>query len=257
MLDATTVAIINRLTTKPGKGIQLAMDEYIRGLKREGIWTDLDVLWVPALYGHSGEQGALMEWKNGGTFDASKVGSPTFSAGGVRNNSTTGYLNLNWGPTPDGVNYTQTDASVGVYVTSTATDAANTGRYDIGSFGGNANTYLNAWRSTSVGGRMVSTGTGDCATSISTRVGLSMFNRTDSSTATGYRDGSSIGALGSQSNGPISSTYDWYLTVLNNGGGPSSPSDDTIALAWAGASLADPLVMYTLTRRFLSSLGAL
>lgn len=123
-LDAATQALLSQATTDgytAASGTTLtALDAYIKGLKADGIWSKLDILYVFATNGDS--DFATYNILDPTTFQATKVNAPTFTSNqGFTGNGTSSYLDTNYNPSTNGVNYTLNNASFGIYTRNTNT----------------------------------------------------------------------------------------------------------------------------------------
>jgi hypothetical protein len=98
--------------TLPSLSQQVLQNQLVIDLKDAGIWSKLDTFAVFATDGDS--DFALIDWKRLSQYTA--VNSPTFTTNeGFKGNGVSAYLNNNFNPTTNGVNYTQNDASRYVY----------------------------------------------------------------------------------------------------------------------------------------------
>lgn len=103
-------AIFTEFTTPPSDTDKTNINNLVTTLKTEGIWDALDILYVLAA---ADSQAALVNWKNPGTKTLVVGGSPSFTAyRGFTGNGTNTYLETNWTPSAEGVNYTLNDASL-------------------------------------------------------------------------------------------------------------------------------------------------
>jgi hypothetical protein len=86
------------------------MDKLIASLKRTGVWPKLDALYI---FANSDSPSALINWKTPGTFGCTAVNSPTFAADrGFTGNGTSSYLDTNYIPSSNGINWQQDSASL-------------------------------------------------------------------------------------------------------------------------------------------------
>ena len=120
-LDPATQALLDQATTDgytaPTGTYLTALDAYIVYLKAQGIWDLLDVLYLPSSGGDS--DFACYNLKDPTQFNLTKVNSPTYTIGeGFTGNGTTSYLDTNWNPSTNGVNYTLNDAGTSIYTRS-------------------------------------------------------------------------------------------------------------------------------------------
>jgi len=112
-------AVLDRATAlgyaHPSAAQKTKQNALIAALKTAGIWTGLDVFYV---YATDGDRNfAKLNWVSPSSYACTEVNTPTFTSNiGFNGNGTTSYLNSNWIPSTNGVNYTQNDASIGCYV---------------------------------------------------------------------------------------------------------------------------------------------
>jgi hypothetical protein len=134
-MDPDYKAILDYATTQgytlPSASQRLLQEQLVIDLKNAGIWSKLDTFAVFATDGDS--DFALIDWKRLTQYTA--VNSPTFTTNdGFTGNGTSSYIDTNYTPSTQGVNYTSSDASFGVFWDKTS---ATTG-------------YLSGSRTTSV-----------------------------------------------------------------------------------------------------------
>lgn len=113
--DLSYQAILSQATslgyTLPSSGQQTKQNDFILDLKASGIWNKLDVLYVFATDGSS--DFATLNWKAPGSFQITKTVSPTFASNaGFTGNGSTQFLNTNWIPNTNGVNYLLDNSSI-------------------------------------------------------------------------------------------------------------------------------------------------
>ena len=90
------------------------VDALVTGLKSDGLWSKLDVLYLLAA---GATTAALVNWKAPGTYDLTPVNNPTFMAnGGYQGNASSSWLDTGFNPATNGVQYTQNAHSIGVRV---------------------------------------------------------------------------------------------------------------------------------------------
>jgi len=105
-------AILNYATTQgytlPSPGQRAKQNQLLVGLKRAGAWSKLDTFAVFATDGDSNF--ALIDWKRLTTYTA--VNSPAFTTNaGFRGDGASSYIDTNFNPATNGVNYNQNNAS--------------------------------------------------------------------------------------------------------------------------------------------------
>jgi hypothetical protein len=115
-VDADYQAVLDYATTQgytlPSASQRLLQEQLVIDLKDAGVWDKLDTFAVFATDGDS--DFALIDWKRLSQYTA--VNSPTFTTNeGFKGDGVAAYLDNNFNPTTNGVNYTLDDASRYVY----------------------------------------------------------------------------------------------------------------------------------------------
>jgi hypothetical protein len=115
--DSDYQAVLNYATTQgytlPSDGQKLLQNQLVIDLKAGGIWNKLDTFANFATDGSS--DFALIDWKRLSLYTA--VNSPTFTINeGFTGNGTSSYIDTNFNAFNNGVQYTQDDASRGLYM---------------------------------------------------------------------------------------------------------------------------------------------
>lgn len=100
-----------------------AYDQLIQDLKSAGIWQKLDVFYVFA--GDGSNSFKLINWKNPNQHYGTAYGGLTWLSDGVKGNGSNGYIDTNYNPSTNSINFTRDDASMGgvisqVHTTRTA-----------------------------------------------------------------------------------------------------------------------------------------
>jgi hypothetical protein len=104
--------------TLPSAPQQILQNQLMIDLKSAGVWNKLDSFRVYATDGSAAY--ALIDWKR--LVLCTAVNSPTFTTNlGYKGNGTSSYINSNFTPSIDGVNYTLNSASMFVYIGSLRT----------------------------------------------------------------------------------------------------------------------------------------
>jgi hypothetical protein len=116
--DSSYVSILNYASSQnyslPSSNQQILQNNLVVELKNSDIWNKLDVLWVYAT--DAGSDFARINWKNPGSHTDSLINNPEFiSNQGFKGNGTNSYINHNWNPVTDGVNFKTNDASIMVW----------------------------------------------------------------------------------------------------------------------------------------------
>lgn len=122
-------AVLDRGTalsyTLPTTTTQQKQNKLLKSMKADGVWAKLDVFYVFAV-DNNASAFATLNWKNPSANQSTLVSSPTFvNNGGFQGNGTSSYINTNFNPATQGVNYTLNDASRYFF-----SHAIVTGRFD-------------------------------------------------------------------------------------------------------------------------------
>ena len=109
-------AILDRATTLgyslPSDAVKLKQNTLLASMKADGVWAKLDVFYVFAV-DNNASAFATLNWKNPNANQASIASSPTFvNNGGFQGNGTSSFIDTNYNPSTQGVNYTLNNASI-------------------------------------------------------------------------------------------------------------------------------------------------
>jgi hypothetical protein len=156
-------------------------------------WNIIDVCWI---FATETDAFSRRNWKSPSSFQVSKTGSPTFTAGaGWQSPGATNYLNTGWNPFSNGVNFLLNDHSFFVYSTLNQEDAGvyfGAQTTISAQFGGvrfrNSDGVTHFPRYESASGEVA------YPTIPSSYAGSFQVNRTSSNNGTIWKDGSSAGA---------------------------------------------------------------
>ena len=218
--------LYDALATKPSDEIASAQDTFVSAIVDGGVWVKLDALWV---FAQTTSAGALKNWVTPGTHDCSLVNAPAFTAlEGFAGNGTTSYINSNFSPSVDGVNYTQNSASYGLY---SRTDA-NISKTDMGCEGAGGDNYIRARLSGNINWRVNSGATSTQA--IADSLGMYIASRPDSANQNLYKNKTEYTAAVAA--GSLVSE-DFFIGAQNASGSPSLLSTRQISMAFVGAAL--------------------
>jgi hypothetical protein len=119
--DANYQAVLNRAValgyTLPSASQQIIQNNLVLSLKAGSIWTKLDVLYIFANDG--GSDFGTLNWKAPTLNQATLINSPTFTTNeGFMGNGTSSYVDTNFNPATQGVNYSLNNASRYMYLFS-------------------------------------------------------------------------------------------------------------------------------------------
>jgi len=230
-------AVYDSLTTPPSKAIATAQDTMVTALVTAGVWTKLDLFYLFA-QSTNGDGEALVNWVNPGTYDATAYNSPTFTALEGFTGANTKYIDCNWNPNSDGVNFTLNDASVGVYSRTDVDEAKSS----FGIIDGSNGTLISIRNSGHTYNRLNTTIAGDYVDSNS--LGLYILNRTASNVNDMYKNGSLVtDDTDASSSVP---NYNMYVLARNNGGVSERWVTKQISMFFAGGGLTtDDITNFT------------
>lgn len=237
--DSDYQAVLDRATalgyTHPSAAQKTKQNQLVLNLKAAGIWTLLDILYIFATDGDS--DFATLNWKTPTSYQITKVNTPTFTTNeGFDFNGTTQYLNTNWIPGTNGVNYTRNDASFGVWVNEAVTENS---RLDVGGSnnadGVSNGITLNSRNASGDATCRVNDNTG-LSPAEATSLGFTHAQRRASNDKRLFKNGSSIATSATASQALI--TVNLYVGASNGNGTATTFSTREISMFFAGASLS-------------------
>ena len=212
-----------------------------------GVWEQLDDLLV---LGAPTQSTALVNLVSS-SYTASAVNSPTFTANqGFAANGTSSYINTEFLPS-GGVHFKQNSGHIAIWDRTSRGSVADV---EVGSFGTNNSTLIDADNGGAINGRVNSTTS--ATGTVSSSQGFSLASRTTSLVITIYWNGQSVGSGSLSSASPIGNAV--FIGGLNFNGTLSNGSTDQIAMFSIGGSLnsAQALSFYAAIYAFLHSVGA-
>lgn len=244
--QSETVTLLRALTGTYSTPRKIEIDKLIKSLKAAGIWSKLDVL---QMYAAPTAADAVVNWKSPGTYNATLVNSPTFTANrGITAEEAKG-INSGFNPGDGGVyKYLLNDCSIGLGYSGT-----NTGTTFFGVFDGTNIIGFNDLKQLRVNSSSLVTFTdGVFATA-----GILSFNRTNSSTVNGYKNG------GTGEPKTLNSTaipnFNIYVNSFNSSGSLVFSAVGIVTrLFYAGGALTESEVMAlsTALETYLDYIGA-
>ena len=208
--DADYQAILDRATTLgytlPSASVQVKQNTLLTSMKADGVWAKLDVFYVFAQDG--GSAFATLNWKNPNANQSTLVNAPTFvSNQGFTGNGTSSYIDTNYNPATQGVQYTQNNASRYFF-----THAIGTGRFDGNTSG------INSITLGTVASQRINAGANNAVPSIdiNSTANTKSIHRTSSTAITAYNSTTSQVAV--QTSASIASANQWILRSAANYG---------------------------------------
>ena len=259
VLDSSTTAWIAQVVTNGGTvsdARAAVVDEFIRGLKADGLWTKQERLWLLAA---ENSQSALTDIV--GLTLAIANGSPTFTTDqgytGV-DASTTVYLDTGWNP-PGATLFAQDSAHISIYSNTNTTSSASGGcPYGLTFQPAQIGIFIR-YSDGTLRPRINDTTLSTNATNADSR-GFYIVNRDTSTTEQVYKNGVNYASNGTTS-APDTSTDNIFILAGNSSNsGPVSPAFGSaiqVSMAGLGSSLsaADAVNFYKRVRSYVTAIG--
>lgn len=202
--DSDYQAILNKATdlgyTLPSEAVKLKQNTLLASMKADGVWAKLDVFYVFAV-DNNASAFATLNWKNPNANQASIASSPTFvNNGGFQGNGTSSFIDTNFNPATQGVQYTQNNASRYFF-----THAIGTGRFD-GNTSGNNSIFSGV-----SGSQRINAGANTVVPPLdyNSTVNTKSIHRTSSTSITAYN--STTAQIGVQTSASVVSVNQWIL----------------------------------------------
>jgi hypothetical protein len=259
--DVDAYNYIRKLQDTPGVTLpeawKKAINKFYVRLKQIGAYDQIDIMY---LFIGGNAAAHKIEGKNpGGPYDITWNGAVTHSVNGVAGGvfgSTVIYGNTNFNLTTNSRAFTQSNASMGVYIRSGTTgypigasdSASNPISTGLGAFVGSisATTIVGMMNNPVINGIVNAT--------ITSNRGFLVINRTGNITGTfrGYRRGYSVSVPASPSTALLNLNV--YVAAINRNGTPfSSPS--VISFAYVGSGKINPMEMAIVVDNLQQALG--
>jgi len=221
--DPASDAIFSAMPVFPGKERRAFVDTWIRALKSSGCWDALDSFYHFAATG-------LVDWKRPAISAIEHGGSSIVDCVGFVGDGAK-YLDLQFAPAVDGVNYTLNDASFGLWL-----HTVSAGNPEL--FGERTpTTTMNSIYSGSSFARYNVNKWGFVGSYASDLVaGFVLAQRTSSSSVELYNGSATVAIDTSASSGPVLSSNSFWLGA--NNGSVIPPCDAKISVSAAGAALS-------------------
>jgi len=256
--QAESLALFARMSVQPSEERKQLIDGLIVDFKNASLWelgafwSGMDAVWSFAAHDQTA---APLNWIED-DHNCTEVNSPAFEVDrGYTGNGSDSYLNTTYNPATDAVNFTQNDASAGIYIRS---DVAAGTQYDIGvrEFFVTHTLYINSYTGAVIRGMISNIPESDIQVSVGTSVGLTVFNRTSSNNVTVYKNGASLGNFAKTSGSHTSA--DIFICGMNSDGVITSASTRQVAFGFIGRNLTanEQSTLFTLVEAYLDAIGA-
>jgi len=248
--------VYNAFATKPGDSSALIQNTFVKKLVDDGTWAKIDVMWIFAANTTNASEWAV-NWKSPGTYNCT-VGAGTVTittyTGASVTRTDTNWIQTNWSPKNNGVNYALGQEAAGYY-----TRQYNQGTYNMGDRDTNTNTYIlirnqqsvnsiQAYLDSSAGANYATVakmgmimGTRD-ATNVTSVIANGTIFATQVGTVSGDRAVNNVHILGYDNNG-------------THAGNASNAQQVSMAFLGGGFTNADISTMYVGFQAYMTSFG--
>jgi hypothetical protein len=249
--DADAQAYFNAMSVQPDATRKGLINDYIVGLKADGVWSLLDLVYILASHD---SQAAGLNAKTPASNTITVSGTITFTTDrgyGPATSAGAG-LDTNFNPATAGGNWTQNSASLFSWVNSTISDTANSVRGTIG----NSASTISCLPRTSGDAFTARANAANASTfgTVISRLGSRCLSRTASTTTNGQVNGAASGSTSAVVSTAVSSQNVFLLRQ-----GASSDNDyDRLALATLGGGLTSTQMtaLHNRSSTFLTAIGA-
>ncbi len=224
-------AVYDSMTNQPSASVAAAQNAMVAALVAGGVWVKLDIFFLFAQESNAAAE-ALINWLSPGT-DATAVSAPLFtSLEGFTGDGGADYINSNFNPNSDGVNYTLNDCcAFGYYRIDQQGNV-----YDFGVTDGVPAHLIIRIRNTSDVVNAFINSAGSMAPANTNSAGLFAIERTASNATEVFRNASSLGTDNDASSSLPNE--DVYILARNNNGTNADESGNQVSVWGAGASLS-------------------
>ena len=224
--EAETTAFWARISGTPDISWKYDFNTLVQFLKLTGIWTKADAIYLRAFENSADSLLNIVANTN----NSSLVNSPTFTKGvGFTGNASNRYINTNFNPSTDGVNYTQDDACFAQFIQNAGSAGAyNGGIYSAGII--SVDIPVNNGFVTGINGNFIGSSVG---TGYENLIAVSRDNNANFNFYVDGTDHTKVNASAGLPNGDI---YELAVNAVPYGV-PDGHVDSTVAASFIGASL--------------------
>jgi hypothetical protein len=251
-LDPATLQWLAQLGTRPSFVTISAVNTFIRQCKADGNWTLLDRFW---LFAQDVQANAKVSIPNPTSTQITEVNAPAWSANnGYTSNGTTSYLNSNYNPSTNGVNYVQNSGSIHLKI---QTNTASGVQVEMG-VGDMANVNPGTWiwsrAFTNLSGLRINGNTTLTAANADAS-GFYQSIRNASNARALYMNGVLLSSDAAASTGLPNGNIYIGCVLGTNTGQPVNFSDRQISLAGIGSGAMDVVKFYNAISALATSIG--
>jgi hypothetical protein len=248
--DPDAQAYFAAMSVQPDATRKGLINDYIVGLKTDGVWSLLDLVYLLASHD---SQAAGLNAKTPASNVITVNGTCTFTTdGGYTSNGTTGYLDTNFNPATAGGNWTQNSASLFSWVNATTSDTASTTQATWGNTVAGA--YILPLRTSGTFRTMLNgTGAQTFTAVLTTRLGSRAASRQGAAVTDGQVNGAAFGTTNATASQAPTSENANLLRF-----GASYNGNDRVALATLGGGLTGTQMtaLHNRSSTFLTAIGA-
>jgi len=238
-------AVYDAMTNKPTTYVE-DQNTLVEELKTAGVWAKRDLIYVFAQQTNDDGE-ALLNWANPGTFTCTNVSATLFTAlEGFTGDGSADYLNTNWNVSSDKDNYALDDATIAIYC---RVSDINAEQYAIGAVDGS--NYVASIKPRYAGEFWIDVNGPGSSKAVDGSDGLFVGVRTNSTTHTYYRNGSSLGTTANNSTG-LPNT-DLLILKWTDGG----YTTNQVSFVFVGGALTDTEVadMFTAVEKYMDAMS--
>jgi hypothetical protein len=240
--------VYNAFTTKPDIAVSNAQNAMVAALDASGFWNRIDVFYV---FANNASDNALINWKNPGTYNCTKLANPSFNAyEGYQGDGISAYLNTNWNPSTNGINYDINDAAIGIYL---RIDQQEDSKYVFGGYDAETNqTRLTPRQTTDTYGATINNAGLNMAGPNTVGNGLFVLTRTASNACSIYRNNFLI----ETESDAATFKPNTNMAILSRIGSHGySTNQVSIFFAMDGANNADVSTLYPIIQTYMTAAG--
>ena len=253
--DPETVSLLARFSVQPSLTRKALINQFIVGIKADlsiaALSEAFDCLWFFAAHD---SQAATRNWVQD-AHNCAVVNVPTFTVDRGYTGASTKYLNSNYNPSIDGVRYTLTHGSAGIYSRTNVSE----NNIDMGcapTAAADASCYLAARTTTNVANCRVNSATTHTPSSSDSR-GLLTVGRLTATQQEIYKNGALLNSAANNST-ILVNIHVGILCRFRNADAPELYSTKQLAFAFIGQGLGvvGQGQLFTRVKTFLGSIGA-
>lgn len=255
VIGSETVSLLSSMTVAPSQARASLINDTIAALKTADLWDDLDVLYVLAAHD---AQAARLNWKAPGTYTASVISTPTFTADqGYTGNGTDAALDTGWIPATNAVQLT---TNAGHAAAWTLTSRATSATHALFGARNAANTRMTElFPNLNSGGAFAFGRISEVANGVTAPANIQGFwviDRPDSTGLSVYKDDALVGSPSGDTAVGLPDRSMYFLAT--NGGSVVTPTSDQISIFTAGAALGSTkrTALYGIMEDYLQAVGA-